>query len=91
MHRHGADGIVHAICLNCMLGTAAAALLGRLRKDYGVPTVSLVYAAGETPALRTKLEAFVHQVREHHRDRKAVAPPAGRERPSLTRRWLFGG
>jgi predicted CoA-substrate-specific enzyme activase len=88
---NGADGIVHAICLNCMLGTAAAGLLGRMRKDYGVPTVSLVYAAGETPALRTKLEAFVHQVHEHHRDRKAAAPPADKERPSFTRRWLFGG
>jgi predicted CoA-substrate-specific enzyme activase len=88
---NGADGIIHAICLNCMLGTAAAALLGRLRHDYGVPTVSLVYAAGETPALRTKLEAFAHQVREHHRDRKAVAPPPAASPPSFTRRWLFGG
>jgi hypothetical protein len=86
----GADGIIHAICLNCMLGTAAAALLGRIRRDYGVPVVSLVYGAGETPALRTKLEAFVHQVREHHRDRKTAAPPAD-ERPSSPRSWLFGG
>jgi predicted CoA-substrate-specific enzyme activase len=87
---NGADGIVHAICLNCMLGTAAAALLGRIRHDYGVPTVGLVYGTGETPALRTKLEAFVHQVREHHRDRAAAAP-AVRGAPAPTSRgWLFG-
>jgi len=67
----GADGVVHAICLNCMLGTAAAALLGRIRKDYGIPVVSLVYGASEAPAQRTKLEAFVHQVREHHRARSS--------------------
>jgi predicted nucleotide-binding protein (sugar kinase/HSP70/actin superfamily) len=88
---NGADGIVHAICLNCMLGTAAAALLGRLRQDYGVPTVSLVYGAGETPALRTKLEAFAHQVREHHRARaEAVPPPAGDRAPAWRERF-FGG
>ena len=65
--RRGASGVVHAICLNCMAGTAAAALLGRIRRDYRVPVVSLVYGASESPAQRTKLEAFVHQVHEHHR------------------------
>ncbi|MBI5486171.1 MAG: hypothetical protein HY905_02440 [Deltaproteobacteria bacterium] len=85
----GADGIVHAICLNCMLGTAAAALLGRLRHDYHVPTVSLVYGSGESPALRTRLEAFVHQVHEHFRARRAAGVPAGGARASA-RGWLFG-
>jgi predicted nucleotide-binding protein (sugar kinase/HSP70/actin superfamily) len=67
---HGVDGVAQAICLNCMIGTAAAALLGRIRRDYGVPMVSLVYGSTEGPAQRTKLEAFVHQVREHHRKRQ---------------------
>jgi predicted nucleotide-binding protein (sugar kinase/HSP70/actin superfamily) len=88
-HR-GADGIVHAICLNCMLGTAAAALLGRLRHDYGVPTVSLVYGSGETPALRTKLEAFVHQVREHHGAKSAAAAALDQKPAPSSRGWLFG-
>jgi len=86
----GADGIVHAICLNCMLGTAAAALLGRLRHDYGVPTVSLVYGTGESPALRTKLEAFVHQVREHHGARSAAAAALDQKPTPSSRGWLFG-
>ncbi|MDI7267383.1 MAG: acyl-CoA dehydratase activase-related protein, partial [Myxococcota bacterium] len=83
----GADGIAHAICLNCMLGTAAAALLGRLRRDYGVPTVSLVYAAGESPAMRTRLDAFVHQVHEHHRARRAAgAAPHANPAATIRRR-----
>ena len=86
----GADGVVHAICLNCMLGTAAAALLGRLRRDYGVPTVSLVYGSGESPALRTRLEAFVHQAHEHHRAGRESRASSARTPAAAARRWLFG-
>jgi predicted CoA-substrate-specific enzyme activase len=86
----GADGVVHAICLNCMLGTAAAALLGRLRHDYGVPTVSLVYGSGESPGLRTRLEAFVHQAHQHHRARRESQAPSNRRRDASLGRWLFG-
>ncbi|HEY3354352.1 MAG TPA: acyl-CoA dehydratase activase, partial [Polyangia bacterium] len=56
----GADGVLHAICLNCMVGTATAGLLERIRHDHGVPVVNLVYATSETPAPRTRREAFVH-------------------------------
>jgi predicted CoA-substrate-specific enzyme activase len=85
--REGADGILHAICLNCMLGTASAALLERIRRDYRVPVVNLVYAASETAAHRTRLEAFVHQVRAYHEERLARAPT--RHRFGLPS--LFGG
>jgi predicted CoA-substrate-specific enzyme activase len=75
--RRGADGIVNAMCLNCMLGTASAALLDRIREDHGgIPIANLVYAGTETAALQTKLETFVHQVEAHHRTRPAVTPQA---------------
>jgi predicted nucleotide-binding protein (sugar kinase/HSP70/actin superfamily) len=68
--RRGADGIVHAICLNCMLGTASAAFLDRIREDHdGIPIAHLVYAGSENAALETRLETFVHQVKTHHQAR----------------------
>ncbi len=60
----GADGVVNAICFNCMLGTVSAALAGRIREDYhGIPIPTFVYAGTETAAERTRLEAFAHQVK----------------------------
>ena len=36
--RRGADGIVNAVCFNCMLGTVSIAVTGRIREDHeGVP------------------------------------------------------
>jgi predicted nucleotide-binding protein (sugar kinase/HSP70/actin superfamily) len=70
--QHGADGVVNAMCLNCMFGTASAALLDKIRADHGgLPMVSLVYAGTENAALRTKIETFVHQVRAWRRARHA--------------------
>jgi predicted nucleotide-binding protein (sugar kinase/HSP70/actin superfamily) len=74
----GADGVLHAICLNCMVGTASAGLLDRIRRDFDVPVVNLVYATTEPPAHRTRLEAFVHQVKAHHAARQAAAAAAPR-------------
>ncbi|MBI5534069.1 MAG: hypothetical protein HY898_15210 [Deltaproteobacteria bacterium] len=72
--RHGADGVINAMCLNCMFGTASAAMTDRIRADHdGIPLVSLVYAGTENAALRTKIETFVHQVRSFRRARLARA------------------
>jgi len=78
----GADGVVHAVCLNCMMGTASAALLDRIRRDHGgIPMAHLVYAGTDSSILETKLETFVHQVKAHHAAR-AAAGRAGRFRAS---------
>jgi predicted CoA-substrate-specific enzyme activase len=72
--RHGADGVINAMCLNCMFGTASAALIDRIRADHGnIPIVNLVYAGTENAALRTKIETFVHQVRAFRRARRSPA------------------
>jgi predicted nucleotide-binding protein (sugar kinase/HSP70/actin superfamily)/NAD-dependent dihydropyrimidine dehydrogenase PreA subunit len=83
----GADGVLHAICLNCMLGTASAGLLERIRRDHDVPVVNLIYATSETPAHRTRLEAFVHQVKARHAQRgaRAAAPKRAGLLSALTR------
>lgn len=68
--RRGADGIVHAICLNCMLGTTASALIDRIRKDHdGIPMANMIYSGADNAVLRTKLETFVHQVRAFRESR----------------------
>jgi predicted CoA-substrate-specific enzyme activase len=71
----GADGIVHAMCLNCMMGTASVALIDRIRADHGgIPIANLVYAGTDNAALQTKIEAFVHQVKAHSRRPAGLRP-----------------
>jgi predicted nucleotide-binding protein (sugar kinase/HSP70/actin superfamily) len=62
--QNGADGVVHAMGLNCAVGTISAALLGRIRADHDyIPMVNLVYGETGGTNQRARLEAFVHQVR----------------------------
>ncbi len=65
----GADGVISAAAINCMVGTAAASVIPRLREDHAhAPVIPLVYGASEGPAQRLRLETFVHQVFERRRD-----------------------
>jgi predicted nucleotide-binding protein (sugar kinase/HSP70/actin superfamily) len=69
--RRGADGIINAICFNCMVGNASAAVIEKIRGDYrDIPIVTAVYSGGEDPSRRMVLEAFVSQVKEYHRKRQ---------------------
>jgi hypothetical protein len=62
--RHGADGIINAVCFNCMVGNASAAINEKIRRDFDdIPIITAVYAGGEDPSRRMVLEAFVSQVR----------------------------
>ncbi len=62
--KRGADGVLNVICFNCMLGTVAAALAERIRRDQShIPLPTLVFSGTESVAERTRLEAFVHQVK----------------------------
>jgi predicted CoA-substrate-specific enzyme activase len=69
--RRGADGIINAICFNCMVGNASAAVIEKIRRDYrDIPIITPVYSGGEDPSRRMVLEAFVSQVKECHRKRQ---------------------
>jgi predicted nucleotide-binding protein (sugar kinase/HSP70/actin superfamily) len=69
--RRGADGIINATCFNCMVGNASAAVIEKIRRDYDdIPIITAVYSGGEDPSRRMVLEAFISQVREHHRKRR---------------------
>ncbi|MCD6454543.1 MAG: hypothetical protein J7L62_04505, partial [Candidatus Aminicenantes bacterium] len=62
--RNGADGVINAICFNCMIGNASAAVIEKIKRDYrGLPIITLVYSGGEHPALKTTLDAFIEQVK----------------------------
>ncbi|MDH3401978.1 MAG: acyl-CoA dehydratase activase [Acidobacteriota bacterium] len=76
--RHGASGVVNAICLNCMVGTISASLLDRLRADHDdVPMTTLVYGDGTGGSGEARLEAFAHQVHRYHaRRREASGAPS---------------
>jgi hypothetical protein len=93
--RRGADGIVNAVCFNCMLGTVSAAVTGRIRKDHnGIPIANLVYSAIEG-SQRPMLEAFLHQVKTYAKRRSEAALGGGAEGASphkglLSRLWLGG-
>jgi len=63
--RRGADGVVNAICFNCMLGTVSEALAAQIRRDYkNIPLPTLIYGTTELSSDKTRLEAFVYQVHQ---------------------------
>jgi predicted nucleotide-binding protein (sugar kinase/HSP70/actin superfamily) len=71
--RSGADGIINAICFNCMVGNASAAINEKIRRDYDdIPIITAVYSGGEDPSRRMVLEAFVAQARAHHARRTSA-------------------
>jgi predicted CoA-substrate-specific enzyme activase len=80
--RRGADGIINAVCFNCMVGNASAAIIEKIRNDYhDIPIVTAVYSGGEEPSRAMVLEAFVSQVKRHH----VRAQLPGRRRSPVTR------
>ncbi|MEW5981486.1 MAG: acyl-CoA dehydratase activase [Acidobacteriota bacterium] len=64
----GASGAINAAALNCMVGTAVAAVVPAIRADFAqAPVLTLFYGGSEGPAQRIRLETFVHQVRARWR------------------------
>jgi hypothetical protein len=69
--RQGADGVINAICFNCMLGAVAAAISASVRSDFdNIPIPTFIYTGSELAAERTRLEAFVYQVRQYSKRKK---------------------
>jgi len=72
--KRGADGVVNVICFNCMLGTVSSAMAERIRRDHGhIPMPTLVYSGSDSAAERTRLEAFVYQVKRFAQRRNKSA------------------
>jgi predicted nucleotide-binding protein (sugar kinase/HSP70/actin superfamily) len=86
--RRGADGIVNAVCFNCMLGTVSAAITGRIREDHdGIPVANLVYSAVEG-CQQAMLEAFLHQVKTYATRRREALRANGFQEPPCEKGFL---
>lgn len=69
--RKGADGIINAICFNCMIGNSSSAISEKIRRDYGnIPILTAIYSTGNDPSRLIALETFVEQVKRFHESRK---------------------
>jgi len=61
--RHGVSGILNVLPFSCMPGIVAAGMAPRLRRDLeGIPWLDLSYDCQQETNIRTRLEAFMHQV-----------------------------
>ncbi|MBU1105824.1 MAG: hypothetical protein KKB51_04065 [Candidatus Riflebacteria bacterium] len=63
----GADGVINAICFNCMVGNASTAIIEKIRQNHTeTPIITAVYSGGENSGRQIQLEAFVGQVKERY-------------------------
>jgi predicted nucleotide-binding protein (sugar kinase/HSP70/actin superfamily) len=64
MHHHGAAGAVSVGPFTCMPSNIVCSLTRRLSSDCGgLPIINISYDGQQDPTLQTRLEAFMHQVR----------------------------
>ena len=69
--RKGAAGLVNIMPFTCMPGTVVNSLFKRFREDHdNIPFLNLAYDGQEQSHTRTRLEAFMYQVRQFHERRK---------------------
>jgi predicted nucleotide-binding protein (sugar kinase/HSP70/actin superfamily) len=66
--RHGVSGVVNVMPFSCMPGIVVAGLAPRVRADFDdLPWLDVVYDGQRLTNIRTRLEAFVHQVGQYAR------------------------
>jgi predicted nucleotide-binding protein (sugar kinase/HSP70/actin superfamily) len=63
--RKGASGIINAMPFTCMPGTISSAVMKLIQNKYGVPVLNIAYDGQGLTNITTRLEAFMHQVKEH--------------------------
>jgi predicted CoA-substrate-specific enzyme activase len=69
--RKGACGLVNIMPFTCMPGTVVNSLFKRFREEHdNIPFLNLAYDGQEQTHTRTRLEAFIYQVRQFHASRK---------------------
>jgi predicted nucleotide-binding protein (sugar kinase/HSP70/actin superfamily) len=69
--RKGAAGLVNIMPFTCMPGTVVNSLFKRFREDHhNIPFLNLAYDGQEQSHTRTRLEAFMYQVRQFAERRK---------------------
>jgi predicted nucleotide-binding protein (sugar kinase/HSP70/actin superfamily) len=68
----GASGLVNIMPFTCLPGTVVNSLIGRFRAEHDhIPFLNLAYDGQEQTHTRTRLEAFMYQVRQfQHRNQQ---------------------
>lgn len=73
---HGVSGIVNVMPFSCMPGIVVSSLSSRLRRDFELlPWLDISFDGQRITNIRTRLEAFVHQVRQYARSHGRVSDP----------------
>ncbi len=68
--KKGVAGLVNIMPFTCMPGTVVNALFKRFREEHGnIPFLNLSYDGQEQTNTRTRLEAFMYQVRQYREQR----------------------
>jgi predicted nucleotide-binding protein (sugar kinase/HSP70/actin superfamily) len=70
MIEKGAAGIINAMPFGCMPGTIVSGLMRGLRRDFGIPILSIPYDGTESLTMEIQLEAFMDQAREYKENRE---------------------
>lgn len=71
-YRKGASGLVNLMPFTCMPGTVVNSLFHRFRQEHdNIPFLNLSFDGQEQTHTRTRLEAFMYQVRQFQERRRA--------------------
>jgi predicted CoA-substrate-specific enzyme activase len=68
--RKGASGVANVMPFTCMPGTISTAIMKLVQGKYDVPMISLAYDGQGDSNVTTRLEAFMHQVKEFHGNKR---------------------
>jgi len=61
----GVSGIINAMPFTCMPGTISSAIMKLIQNRYNVPVINIAFDGQGTTNIMTRLEAFMHQVKEN--------------------------
>jgi len=65
--RGGCSGIANLIVLNCLYGTLATAIYKKIQRDHNqIPMITMIYEGLKPTNEKTRIEAFVHQVKSYY-------------------------
>jgi len=65
MIEKGASGIINAMPFGCMPGTIVSGLMRGIKREYGIPCLSIPYDGTESLTTEIQLEAFMDQAKEY--------------------------
>lgn len=74
---HGVSGIVNVMPFSCMPGIVISSLSTHIRRDFGLlPWLDINFDGQRITNIRTRLEAFVHQVAQYARSHQRLSDVA---------------